>query len=503
MTAKSKDKIEFGDWQTNANLAMEICQRLKRQGIRPQVVIEPTCGKGSFINAALQTFDTITDVYGIDINDDYISNTRDITAPYCHKVNIHLFAQNIFLFNFQDIKKAIHGKQILVLGNPPWVTNSKLSLFDSNNIPQKSNFKHHTGIDAITGKGNFDIAEFICNKVFDVVCGEKAYIALLLKNSTIKNLIYQQAKHPYPFSSLHQYAIDTQREFSASVAASLFVGEIDKYSTEICSVFDFYSQKFSHNYGWVSGKFVANIDLYREIEDIDGVSPFMWRSGIKHDCAKVMELEKKDGIYINGIGEEADIEENMVFPLIKSSDIGEEYISSSKRYVIVTQKSTIEDTKLLQELYPKTYKYLQKHADLLDNRKSIVYQHRARFCIFGVGEYSFLPYKVVVSSLYKHCRFSVLFPTDSHPIMVDDTCYAIGFENKDDAIQTMQILNSDRVQAFIKSISFEDSKRVINKDILMRIDIARIAETYLPHAFAYQRYKQHIAPVATQMRLFN
>ena len=29
------------------------------------------------------------------------------------------------------------------------------------NLPRKNNFKNHSGLDAMTGKGNFDIAEFI------------------------------------------------------------------------------------------------------------------------------------------------------------------------------------------------------------------------------------------------------------------------------------------------------------------------------------------------------
>lgn len=503
MIAKSKEKIEYGDWQTNAKLALEICHLLKAQGMKPQVIIEPTCGKGNFINAALQTFDTITDIYGIDINEDYISATKNITTSHQGRVNIHLFVHNIFTFDFSNIKKEIHGKQILVLGNPPWVTNSKLSRFDSDNIPEKSNFKHHKGIEAITGKGNFDIAEYICNIMFRIVSDEKAHIALLLKNSTIKNIIHQQATHPYPFCSICQYSIDAKREFSAAVSASLFVGEIGAGNAKVCSVFDFYKKNFLYTYGWVNNKFVADTNLYKRTQNIDGISPFVWRSGIKHDCAKVMELYKNNGIYVNGFGEEVDIEEEVIYPLIKSSDIGSEYISETKRYIIVTQKTPTEDTQLLQKLYPKAYLYLQKYAYLLDNRKSIIYQHRARFCIFGIGEYSFLPYKIVISGLYNHCRFSLLCPIDERPIMVDDTCYAIGFENIDDAERTMQMLNSNNVSAFIKSVSFEDSKRVISKDLLMRIDLNKIAQLYFPHVIANQPYNQQLAPTIIQARLFN
>ena len=56
-------KEEYGDWQTSMELALSVCRLLKEQGINPHVIVEPTCGKGHFILAALQTFDSIEDIY--------------------------------------------------------------------------------------------------------------------------------------------------------------------------------------------------------------------------------------------------------------------------------------------------------------------------------------------------------------------------------------------------------------------------------------------------------
>ena len=64
----------------------------------------------------------------------------------------------------------------------------------SENLPIKSNFKKVKGIDAITGKGNFDIAEYICGQMLDFLKGEHATLAFWVKNSVIKNLIYEQKK---------------------------------------------------------------------------------------------------------------------------------------------------------------------------------------------------------------------------------------------------------------------------------------------------------------------
>jgi hypothetical protein len=58
--------------------------------------------------------------------------------------------------------------------------------------------------------------------------------------------------------------------------------------------------------------------------------------------------------------------------------------------------------------------------------------------------------------------------------MLDDTCYFIGFEILIEAEITQILLNKEITQNFIKSIAFKDAKRMITKDLLMRIDLNEI-----------------------------
>ena len=91
--AKSNSALlrdEYGDWQTNYPLALSVCQMLKNKGINPQVIIEPTCGKGNFILAALETFNTLEHVIGIEINAEYLtlSLLPRNQPPPCQKIKI-------------------------------------------------------------------------------------------------------------------------------------------------------------------------------------------------------------------------------------------------------------------------------------------------------------------------------------------------------------------------------------------------------------------------------
>lgn len=60
--------------------------------------------------------------------------------------------------------------------------------------------------------------------------------------------------------------------------------------------------------------------------------------------------------------------------------------------------------------------------------------------------------------------------------MLDDTCYLLGFDNYEEAHVALKLLNSHPVQSFVRSLLFADAKRVINKDLLMRIDLLKIAD---------------------------
>lgn len=467
-------KGEYGDWQTNLSLAISVCEQIKAQGIRPQVIVEPTCGVGTFIIAALLTFDSIEDVYGIEIYKPYLdvlkNKLQNIEKPI-NNINIHLYHDNIFDFDFKQITEHINGRVVLAIGNPPWVTNSKLSEIGSENLPKKSNFKKVKGLEAITGKANFDIAEYICIQLIDNFSSDNVFFAFLLKNSVIKNIVYDQKDGKASLSDIIQYNIDAQKEFSVSVSAALLSMRLYGGHEKQCRVVDFYNNTPLYTYGWINDKFVSNVDNYVKNQIIDGVSPFTWRSGLKHDCSKVMELSMKDGHFTNGLGEVVDIENEVLYPLIKSSDVKGKLIKQTRKYVIVTQHSTKEETSTMEQKYPRAYQYLVAHSDYLDNRKSSIYKERPRFCMFGIGDYTFKKYKVIISGLYKQTRFSLVSEIDGKCAVCDDTCYMLGFDDYNVARLTLEILNSQSVQDFINSVCFYDAKRAINKDLLMRINL--------------------------------
>ena len=78
--------------------------------------------------------------------------------------------------------------RILVIGNPPWVTNSDLGQLGSNNLPTKTNFQGLRGFDARTGKSNFDISEWILVRLIEALPPDGA-IAMLCKTMTARKVL--------------------------------------------------------------------------------------------------------------------------------------------------------------------------------------------------------------------------------------------------------------------------------------------------------------------------
>jgi hypothetical protein len=220
---------------------------------------------------------------------------------------------------------------------------------------------------------------------------------------------------------------------------------------------------------------VADIRTYRDLRQLEGLCPFRWRSGVKHDCAGVMELRRvAEGTVENKLGERVELESDYLYPLLKCSDLANGRLSP-QRLVLVTQRAVGGDTSGIVRLAPKTWRYLQSHRSKFVARKSSIYKGQAPFALFGIGEYAFAPWKVAVSALHQPARFQVVGPFASKPVFLDDTCNYLPFEDEAPARLVAVVLNSAPCQQFLQSLIFAGSKRPITVELLQRLNLNAIA----------------------------
>ena len=473
---RSINRIEFGDFQTPKNLAKEVISTIQRKEFYNSI-IEPTCGLGSFLEVFLETGISESTLEGWEINPLYVENANKSLQTISGNKRKIVQEKDFFCIDWLNFKQE-YNKPILFIGNPPWVTNSELGKLLSKNLPQKYNFQNLTGLEAMTGKSNFDISEWMLIQLLEFISGTNSSIAFLVKTSVARKLFQYIAKKSMLISNISIREINAKLHFDVSVNACLFVADGVNFNPKkyICPLYKKLESNSPYKtMGIYNNKLVADIISYDKLSGFDSKSEFKWRSGVKHDASKVMELNVEDGKITNGLGQIVDISSDYLYPMYKSSHISKVEILPPTKYMILTQKNIGDETKNISLYSNKTWQYLIRHASKLDSRKSSIYKSSPRFSIFGVGDYTFSPWKVVISGLYKNMIFSKIGSHDNKPIVVDDTCYMLGLNSEEQADFVLKILISKVCKEFINSLVFIDNKRPITVALLNRINIKNIA----------------------------
>ncbi len=468
-------KKEYGDFQTPLSLARQVSALVAQRMVRIGTVVEPTCGVGAFLQAAAEHFGESTSYWGFDINADYVETARAAVGragPSAATVE----QRDFYTTNWEEFLSEQAGP-VLIIGNPPWITNAGMGVIQGTNLPTKCNFQGHKGLDAKTGKANFDISEWMLVRLLRALQGSRAAIAMLCKTATARKVLRHAWVNGLNVGPSSLHLIDAAAEFGVAVDACLLYAHTGIGDTEFTATV-YRSLSFDQplqTFGMSNGELVSDVDIYRELRHLDGLQYRQWRSGVKHDAAQVMEFTREKNHFVNGLGERCQLEDEYLFPLLKSSDLANGRLQP-RRFVLLTQNRVGDATETIKKVAPKTWRYLLDHSDYLDRRGSSVYARRARFSIFGVGDYTFSTAKVAISGLYKCHQFQAIGCAGGKPIVVDDTCYFIPCGSKQEADFFADLLSCETAQRFISALVFRDAKRPVTVDILRRIDLKRLAE---------------------------
>jgi len=464
-------KKEFGDFQTPQGLATRSVALVAQIFGTPDLVVEPTAGLGAFLKASATQWGRKAEYEGYELNGEYVDAARTNLSEF----DVRILQRDFFTENWKRNLFRPGKKRVLVIGNPPWVTNSELGQLGSDNLPTKTNFQGLRGCDARTGKSNFDISEWMLMQLIEALPDDGA-IAMLCKTMTARKVLRHFWKTEGGLQDSRLFHIDAKAEFDVAVDACLFFASGKRTSDRMATIYaDLDTASEGTRFGFVDDILVANLDAYQAHKGLSGgSSTHIWRSGVKHDAGSVMEFTRDGAKLINGLGEFVEIEEDYVFPLLKSSDLGNRR-TAIRKAVLLTQRHTGDDTSQIRRSAPKTWAYLTRHAAILNDRKSSIYENRPKFSVFGIGPYSFAPWKVAISGLYKDISFVIVPPCEDRPVMVDDTCYFIPCQSQEEAKFFFGMLESSAAKAFLNSLIFRDSKRPITADVLRRLSFVELA----------------------------
>jgi hypothetical protein len=480
---------DLGDFQTPPELVAAVLETLGPIGARWPRVLEPTCGRGSFLAGLLTHRSPPREVRAFEIQPAHCRAAEGLLGHRADRgTHVSITCADFFRIDLgRDLNWHEDGP-LLVVGNPPWITSAELGGLAGAQQPPRSNLKGLTGLEALTGSSNFDVAEAVWLKLARELAAEGPTIAILCKLSVARSILQFAHRAGLPYRDASIRRIDAARWFGATVDACLFrltlaAGEMSEERvsspSEGIPVFrGLDATEPAAVLGFARGWMVADNEAYHRVEFVDGACHVTWRQGLKHDAASVMELtvEPATGRLRNLSGQEVDVESAFVYPLIKGADLRRPPVERPWRAVVVTQERIGDDTERLASSAPQLWAYLRAHADRFERRRSSIYRGRPPFAIFGIGPYSFAGFKVVVSGLHKSPVFRAIGPRNGRPAMLDDTCYFLPCSSAAESAALVALCNDPIALDFLASASFPDAKRPITKALLQRLNLRAILE---------------------------
>ena len=127
---------DLGDFQTPPELVAEVLDALGPIGERWPRVLEPTCGRGHFVSGLLALSAPPREIQAVEIQDAHFQAARAIaTAESTNGVQVRITRANLFDMHLgRDLVWREQGP-LLVVGNPPWVTNAELGTLEGAQRP--------------------------------------------------------------------------------------------------------------------------------------------------------------------------------------------------------------------------------------------------------------------------------------------------------------------------------------------------------------------------------
>jgi hypothetical protein len=403
-----------------------VCVRLAELGGVPQRVLEPACGAGAFLIAARETFGPACELAGVEVQRERYGPA--LAALGARDAALQVRFADAYRFDFGALPWAGDGPLALI-GNPPWIAADALVRSGALQ-PPRDNHKRLRGLDARTGAANFDVAEFLALKVLREAMPVGSLLALILKARVARDLIDTAARVGIGLAVLAVEPLDARRWFGAAVDAVILYARVT---------------------GFAAAPAAAPAPR----------GGALWRAGIKHDAAAVFELVREGEIWRNGFGEIVEVPAACRYPYRKARDLHHDS-ALPERALIVTQTRLGQAT---DGLPADLRRYLTRHAARLSARRSSIYVGAAPFAMFGVGPYSFAPWKVGVAGLYARPHFRVLGPREGKPTLVGDTAYFVSFDERAPADAFAELMNGAPMQAAIAQ-RVRGGKRPVTKRLL-------------------------------------
>mgnify|MGYP006277018929 CR=1 FL=1 len=209
------NKKLLGDFQTPEWFAKQVTEYALSIYPECDVVVEPTCGEGAFTKS-LCDLGFKNSIIANEINSKYLDAAKQES-----KCNITWLNNDFFNLDWNSLLRD--KGRVLLLGNPPWVTNSQLS---ANGLSRhkSSGFRGlDAGFSALLGGANYDITESIVFLLVASLLSTNFTLCMIVKTKTARRIAEQLNQRLQQKLRYEIHSIDAKQIFNVSVGACVFV----------------------------------------------------------------------------------------------------------------------------------------------------------------------------------------------------------------------------------------------------------------------------------------
>lgn len=387
-------------------------------------VLDPTCGEGSFLEAFVAlarregiriTGEGLARLHGIEIVEaDKFRLLERIRARY----DARLAEDSITTTDF--ITATVSRRYDVLVGNPPWINFTDLprelkakwgpAYFSYQLVKEKR--------EVLLGGSRADVAALVLKKALDDAVADAGRAAFFIPLSLFFNSGANDRFRPFPGSN-HKYRVAKLWDFGQE---TVFQGISTRYGAVL---FDRQGSQtwpvetnVRNNAIWtraysVAGDFRSGAWRQRETPEMDESGPPVIeispsqkpRQGVNTCGANDILIFERNGDRLrNGLGDEWELEEALLFPLMNAGNFGRPF-NGRQRWILVPH-----DTRTGRPLawnaiakYEHIAGYLSRYRETLSRRKgTLINAHIGRgywWALLGVGPYSCASWKVAWEAL--------------------------------------------------------------------------------------------------------
>jgi len=430
-------RLALGEYYTPRGLA-ELA--LAEEDLAERLVLDPGCGSGVFLVAALrqkrraldrlppnEAVSRLTDsVVGIDLNPlsvktatlSYCGALTDLLAsPDVEEVTVPVYLTDALGLTREDDLR-VGGEPLAesvdtLVGNPPWVPWERLSDVLKQRwreqYVERLGLQPHEGVSARLGHSNDDISVPFAWACIHRYLGEGGTATFVLKRDIMRGpagVVLRRlsvGERPLSLRAVHDFAaVDPFPDASASAALYRFVADSEPTFPIPATV---WTPADGHEpaYGSLAAlrETLATRDTDLVALDPDdrtsawidaaaeraatGECAHDIRHGLKDDANAVFGLDR----------DQLDrLEPGLVYPYLKSRHVRKYGLTGHDLRLVPQRQAGVDNEARLRREYSRTYEYLHEHRKTLLERSSSWLDRGPFYSVFGLGPYTWADYRV-------------------------------------------------------------------------------------------------------------